>query len=503
MAAKPKVGGWPPKWIASAYDGKHTRGAELIEFGEHYCRLTKESVAGNAGDLIQFRPWQKELFKHLLAERPDGRLAHRVALIGVARKNGKSAMAVPLGMWSLMLGPAGGEIYSCAADRDQARIVFGQARRTVELDRELSANCKVFRDVIEVPSTGSIWRVLSAEAYTKEGLSPTMVLFDEVHAQPSDELWNVMALAQGARTEPLMVGVTTAGVRTDSTGQDSICYRLYQHGQRIAAGEVDDPTFMMAWWEPSNPLADHRDPTVWRESNPGFGDIVSVEDFESAVKRTPEAEFRTKRTNVFVASATSWLPTGVFEALGGGDPIPDGVEVVLGFDGSYDGDCTGIVAATVGSEPRLEVVELWERPQDDPGWRVPISEVEQAIRDACARWRVVEIACDPFRWARSMQALEEEGWPIIEWPTSSPGRMVPACATFYDLVMDEKLVHSGDPRLERHFRNCVVKRDRLGARIVKDARGSSRKIDLAVCAVIAVDRATRHVPQARKAVFSY
>jgi phage terminase large subunit-like protein len=95
-----------------------------------------------------------------------------------------------------VLGPTGGEVYSCAADKDQARIVFNTARRMVEMDPELSDLLKVYRDVIEVPATGSVYKALSAEAFTKEGLNPHLVLFDEVHAQPNRELWDVMALAR-------------------------------------------------------------------------------------------------------------------------------------------------------------------------------------------------------------------------------------------------------------------------------------------------------------------
>ena len=94
-----------------------------------------------------------------------------------------------------------------------------------------------------------MYRVLSAEAYTKEGLNPNIVLFDEVHAQPNRELWDVMALASGARRDPLLLGITTAGVRTDSSGQDTLCYSLYQYGRRVATGEIDDPPFFLAWWE--------------------------------------------------------------------------------------------------------------------------------------------------------------------------------------------------------------------------------------------------------------
>ena len=113
----------------------------------------------------------------------------------------------------------------------------------VELDDELRTECRLYRDVIEHPASGSIYRALSSEAYTKEGLSPTLVLADELHALPDRDLYDVMSLAMGARVDPLMLIVTTAGVRVYRSCQDTIAYRLYQLGRRIASGEVDDPTF--------------------------------------------------------------------------------------------------------------------------------------------------------------------------------------------------------------------------------------------------------------------
>jgi len=119
-------------------------------------------------------------------------------------------------LWSLYLGDDGGEVYSCAADKDQARIVFSDAKRMIEAEPELAELCNVYRDAIEVPATGSVYRVLSSESYSKEGLSPTCVIFDELHASPNRELFDVMQLGMGARREPMLIAVTTAGVKADS-----------------------------------------------------------------------------------------------------------------------------------------------------------------------------------------------------------------------------------------------------------------------------------------------
>lgn len=467
------------------------------------CRVTKDSIAAPAGALLKLRPWQRELAARLYARRPDGRLRHRQALIGVARKNGKSAFAAGLGLYGLVAGPDGGEVYSCAADREQARIVFGTGRRMVELDPGLPDLLKVYRDAIEFTQTGSVWRVLSAEAFTKEGLNPHKVIFDEVHAQPNRELWDVMALAMGARPEPLMVGITTAGVRTDSSGQDSLCYGLYQYGKRVASREVTDPGFFMAWWEPKDPDRDHRLRETWQEANPGFGDLVDPEDFQSAVLRTPEPEYRTKRCNQWVSTAATWLPHGAWAQCVDERTVPDLAEVVLGFDGSFSNDSTALVAVQTGDVPHVDVVACWEIPSGaDTSWRVPIADVEQAIRDACRRWKVREIVCDPFRWARTYQALEAEGLPIVEFP-QSPQRMVPATQRFYEAVLNGGVTQSGDPRLARHVDNAVLKVDARGSRLAKDTRNSPRKIDLAVAAVMAFDRASEQPPPSSEPAFAF
>lgn len=484
-----RVDGWPPRWLTPvpAADVKRGDGEHAAEFIEALCKVTKDSVAGASGAPIVLRGWQRQILGHLLARRPDGRYRHRQALVGVARKNGKSALGAGLALYGLVMGPDGGEVYSCAGDREQARIVFGTARRMIELEPELADVCKLYRDAIEYG--GSVYRVLSAEAFTKEGLNPTLVLFDEVHVQPSRELWDVMALAMGARVEPLMVGITTAGVRSDSTGGDSLCYQLYQYGKRVAAGEVDDPSFFMGWWEPTSSDADHRLPETWREANPGFADLVAEEDFTSAVLKTPEAEYRTKRCNQWVSSAVAWLPAGSWEECA--DPsrrIEPHAKVVLGFDGSRTGDCTALVAVTVEDKPHIEVVGLWEKPRDVLDWSVPRAEVKDTIRGACRRWDVVEIAWDEYLWLDAAEDLEAEGLPVVIFPQNIT-RMGPATQRMYESVADRGVTHSGDPRLARHVANCTVKTDARGSRIVKDRPGSPRKIDLAVCAVMARERA--------------
>lgn len=472
------------KEVADGDGAKFERFSSLL-------KITKDSVGGRAGETMITRPWQNEALGRIFARRADGRLKHRQGLWLLPRKNGKSALGAGIALFGMVAGPTGGEVYSCAADKEQARIVFGTAKKMVEMQPQFANSFKTYRDAIEFVPKSTVYRVLSAEAFTKEGLNPHLTIFDEVHAQPNRELWEVMSLAMGARREPLMLGISTAGVKTDSTGGDSLCYWLHQYGQRVASGEVDDPTFYYEYWGVPD-SADHRDPAVWAAANPGFDDIVSAEDFASAVLRTPENEYRTKRLNQWVSTATAWLPAGAWDECADDEAIPELAEVVLGFDGSFSNDSTALVAVSCpqdGELPRVEVVAAWEKPQGATNeWRVPIADVEDEIREACRRYQVREIVCDPFRWARTYQALESEGLPIVEFPQSA-ARMVPATQRFYEAVVNGTIRHNGDQRLARHLANTVIRTDSRGTRISKDAKNSPRKIDLAVSAVMALERA--------------
>ena len=485
-----KIAGFPPRWLTQVpeSDLKRSRGDDIADFAEALCKITKDSIAGHAGEDLVFRGWQRELTRQLFAVKEDGTFRHRVGLVGLPRKNGKSAWLSAVALESLVLGAQGGEIYSCAAEKEQAKIVFNTTKEMVRLHPELSELLTVYKDTIHNPKTGSVYRALSADAFSKEGLNPTLVAFDELHAQQNRELFDVMSLAMGARIEPMLVAITTAGVKTDSSGGDSICFSLYEYGKRVARGEVDDPTFFFAWWEANND-ADYRDPEAWREANPGFDDIVSADDFASAILRTPESEFKTKRLNIWTSTSDAWLPHGMWDAIAEEKEIPDGVDVVLGFDGSFNGDCTAIVAVSVEETPHIMPVQVWEKPDEaDASWQVPVLEVEDSIRKAATRWQVLEIACDPYRWARTFQVLEDEGLPVVTFPQTS-SRMTPATTRFFEAVVNKSITQNGDAQLARHISNAKLRTDNRGSRLSKEAKSSKRRIDLAVSSVMALERA--------------
>lgn len=479
-------------------------GTKVQEFFVSRCRITKESMGGRSGELITLRPWQANLISMMYARKPSGRFRHRRALIGLPRKNGKSAIGSGFGLYGLLAAGEGAEIYSCAADKDQAKIVFNVAKRMVELDPDISKHVKIFRDVLEVPETGSTYKALSAEAYSKEGLNPSLVLFDELHAQPNDELYDVMSNASGARLDPLLVMITTAGVKVDGTGNESVCYRLWQYGRQVALGIENDPAFFCAWWG-AEETDDPADPKTWAKANPGYDDLIDPEDLEANFKQSLAKgtlnDFKTKRLNMWVNTDRSWLPEGYWDrcaTLGQDEFVVPGKGVVLGFDGSRNSDSTALVAVTVEQEPKVKVLGLWEKPAGDDEWRVPRGEVKDVIRKAIKEMRVQEVAYDEYLWQDAFDELSEEfggaDSPFVAYPQTST-RMAPATQRFYELVQNQKLRHNGDPRLAKHIANAQVRDDGRGSRLVKGSKNSMRKIDLAVASVMAVDRAAYWLTQ--------
>jgi len=513
---------WAPE--SSRWNEDNTDGIFACELIESYLRLTK---GVQRGKLVQLRMWQADVICDILRLVPGTRQRqYWTYLLLVPRKNSKSLLGAGLAIDGILDEP-GAEVYSCAADKDQAKLIFGEVRAAVEMSPELDAKqgglLKVYRDAIEYPSTGAVYRALSSEAFTKEGLNPSRVLFDELHAQPNDELWNVMNQGSDTRAQPLIVGISTFGKKTDASGEDTVCFQQYQYAKKVMSGEVDDLRYGARIYETNDRVRgfNYLDRAVWEQANPAYGDFLDPEKMAAVSRKLPEADYKTKRLNIWVTAAKLWLPEGVWEKCEDAEAeIPDGVEVCLGFDGSFNNDSTALVVVRVGEplvfdpedpkyaaldederdrlaaglnaglrRPHIDVVQAWERPKDAaPDWSVPILEVEDAIRQACRRWQVREIVCDPARWARTYQVLEEEGLPVVEFP-QSPQRMVPATQRFFEGVMNRNFTQSGDPRLARHVGNAVVRNTSKGFMIFKETKGSPRKIDLAVASIIALDRA--------------
>ena len=353
----------------------------------------------------------------------------------------------------------------------QAGIVFEEAKRMSAADQDLSDVVRAYRYHLEGPG-GGVYRVLSADAELQQGLNPSLVIFDEVHVQPNRDLWDAMVLGMGTRSRPMIVGITTAGY--DRT---TLCWDLYERGR---AGGI-----YMSWREPADPSADWRDEAVWREVNPALGDFLMLDALREDAKITPEAPFRRFHLNQWTSTQSAWLPHGAWEGLPRAT-LDTGKPFAAFLDGSWSNDSTGIVGCGI-ADSALSVLGYW---MPDPGLgHIDMWAVEKRVREVLALPGCRQLAFDPARFQDLFARLESEGLPVVEWPTNSLARMVPACQDFYAAAIERRISHDGDPRLRDHIANAVLKEDRHGPRIVKESKTSTRKIDLAVCAVGAYERA--------------
>jgi len=494
------VSSWPPAFLTPVAPESLARsdGYRAIAFAEAFGSIGKDGIAGRAGEALRLRDWQKELLRHLYARDEFGGYVARTALVGVGRKNGKSSLAsASIALYSLIAeGVMGGEIIICAATKEQARIIYGEARRMVE-QSELSREVQVYRDSIYVPGTQSVLRVIASESGYNEGLNPSRVVVDELHAHRDRSLYDVMSLAMGNRGSiAQLVAVTTAGLKTDVTGGDSVAYQLYQYGKKVATGEVVDPSFFMAWWEAPERLK-HDDPEAWRLANPGFDDLVAEKDFASAVLTTPEAEFRTKRLNQWVNVKQAWLPPGAWENLQEDDVrLEPGDEYVLGFDGSFKNDstaCVGIIKPRHEDDVyRVFRVASWEKDFQvhDDSWVVDKQlVVDTILKFVRANPGCVELVADISYWQDEAYQWNDAGLPVVEYPQTL-NRLVPATSKLYEGIMAGKIRHDGDGAMQRHLDNCILKMHNGGSRLTKDYRNPRLKIDLAIALLMAYDRAS-------------
>ncbi|MDP9223282.1 MAG: terminase large subunit [Actinomycetota bacterium] len=455
-------------------------GERAIAFVEEFCHLPKGGFGAKAGEPIRLRSWQRQIVHGIYS----GDSRPRQGVVSVARKNGKSLLAACLALYHLLAdGVESAEVIVVSVDERTAKVIFRMCQRMVELDERLAGVLQAYADKLVDPATDSVLEALPGEWSRLQGRNPSFTVCDELHVMSIDT-WDALALAGGTRSEPMTLGISTEC----DDDEENLMARLVEHGR-----DGDDPDFFFAEWT-APPNCELDDEAAWSAANPMLGDTLDPDHLRAMVRTTRESRFRRFHLNQRVRLDGAWLTQAQWAACA--DPavsIPDGATVCLGFDGSFSGDTTALTAVSCTDVPHVELVELWEAPEGHPTYRTPIADVEDAIRAACRRWRVREVAADPFRWARSLQALEAEGVPIVEYP-QSPQRMSPATARFYQAVTNGGLTHSGDPRLARHIRNCVLKEDARGSRLSKPPKDSRRRIDAAVSALMAFDRAAQQTP---------
>jgi phage terminase large subunit-like protein len=440
---------------------------------------------------FRLRPWQRELVALTWDARPRPRLAGWM----LPRGQGNTSLVAVLALYELLAGEDGAQVVVVATDERQAGLCHRAATRMVELNPELDRRIQLFQDRMEVPQRGSSFQVLPAVPKRLEGLDYTLAILDEAGRIDRD-VFEVVTLATGKQRASVALAIGTPGPELDQTVLGGLRTYVAEH--------PDDP--LTVWREWSAAGFEHHPVDCrhcWELANPAGGDFLAWDGLEACLPpKMRESSFRRARLCQFVDQhEEAWLPLGAWAACADATrSIPDQAEVVLAFDGSFSRDCTVLVAATIEPQPHVELVELWEAPEGRRDWRVPVVAVEDAIRAACSRWRVLEVAADPYRWQRSLEVLDGDGIPVHEF-FQTAARMGPATARFYQLVVDQELTHDGDSRLARHVGNAILREDSRGARLSKETKDSPRRIDAAVAAVMAIHRAAELAGPARPDIY--
>ena len=436
-----------------------------------------------AREPFKVRAFQEEIIRGAYAE------GVQQALVSMPRGNGKSGLAAALAVAELWVGGYSAEVLVVASDERQARIVFDQARRMVELNPALAERVHVYQDRLVVPETDSTLRPLPADYNALQGWDPTLLIADELHTW-TDDVWSAASSAMGKREESLILSISTPG-----KSKDSVMWKLVEHGRRTT-----DPAFYLKEFAAPDGC-ELMDRDAWRTANPALADpepFLQEKALETVAVTLREPVFRQLRLGQWAGQVDAWLPFDAWARLA--DPeveVEPGARIVLGFDGSMSGDSTALVACTVEEHPHVFVAGVWEKPEGPRGraWKVPRSEVDARIRELFARYDVRELAADPWGWQSELEGWQKEYGRrrVVEWNTGYRKRMAPATDRFYADVMERRMTQDGNDRLAVHLGNAVAVPTPQGDVIQKDKRGSKRKIDLAVAAIVARDRAAYHL----------
>jgi len=382
-------------------------------------------------------------------------------------------------------------VVAAASTYEQADLLFASARASIT-EGPLSEFFECFDKEIQRKGAPGVLVRVPAVAGANDGLRPTFVVCDETHEWTGNKQRVHLVLENGLskRKDAWSLQITTAG----NPKVESVARTTYNYGKRVESGEVDDPALLFTWREPSVTIDKLSDRDVLietvREVNP-----ESWKDRESIVRRFQEIplhEFARYHLNLWIEpDEERWLPPGLWEGLHIEQPVADKTAIVLGFDGSYSGDSTALVAATVEEHPHLFVLGLWEHPGGNVSWHVDHDEVEATVHRAFAKYDVVEMSADPPYWSQQLARwMEQYGEDkVLAFNTFVRKRMAAACSSFYQAATTGAISHDGNVSLTRHIQNATLKESAQGAYITKQSSSSPLKIDAAIAAVIAYTRA--------------
>ena len=507
----------PTKFMAKTSQYDEDAADYAVMFIESLCH-TKGTWAGKPFELID---WQEQIIRDLFGVlKPNGYRQFNTAYIEIPKKQGKSELAAAVALLLLCGdGEERAEVYGCAADRNQAKIVFDVAVDMVRFCPALSKRVKILESQKKITylPTNSSYQVLSADVANKHGFNTHGVIFDELHTQPNRKLFDVMLQGSGdARMQPLYFLITTAGNDTNS-----ICYEVHQKAIDIAEGRKVDPTFYSVIYGAAED-EDWTDPKVWKKANPSLGITVGIDKVKAAcesAQQNPGEEnaFRQLRLNQWVKQSVRWMPMDKWDACA--FPVSeDDLEGRIcygGLDLSSTTDITAFVLVfppldeedkyyilpyfwipeeTLDLRVRRDHVpyDLWERQgtlMTTEGNVVHYGYIEKFIEQLGERFNIREIAFDRWGAVQMVQNLEGMGFTVVPFGQGFKD-MSPPTKELMKLVLEEKIAHGGHPVLRWMMDNIYIRTDPAG-NIKADKEKSTEKIDGAIATIMGLDRAIR------------
>jgi phage terminase large subunit-like protein len=323
----------------------------------------------------------------------------------------------------------------------------------------------VQRSAIICKSNNGVFRVLASDAPKQYGLNPSGVVIDELWAHPNEELYYALTTAQGAREEPLVVSITTAGF-----DPDSICGKLYERGKALEVSGVEamrGERFLFRWFE-APPEASVLDEAGWEAANPSSW--IGRDFLREQALRLPENVFRRLHLNQWTESEDAWLPPGAWdECFESGAAIPEGAPIMVGVDIGTMKDTSAVVKLWRRADGRI-VAEAEIFKPSGHGRALELPKIEAALARAAERFDVKSVVYDPWTFERSAQDLSDRGMRMIAMPQTVE-RMAPISQDLYEAIVQREMVHNGDPVLAAHVRAGATKEHERGWRLVK---GKSR-----------------------------
>ena len=518
-----KFHGYSPFKTKGECEFDHKAAWAAINFIERELIHVKGKLAGKP---LILADWQKAIIGTVFGwKRKDGTRRYRRVYIELARKGGKSLLGAAIALILLYLdNEAGAEVYSCAGDRDQAGIVFDMAKSNVLRNEKLNSRSKIYRNSIvnHDRKTGMAcgsYKVLSSDAGTKHGYSPSGVIFDELHVQPNGDLWEAMVTGTGARPQPLLVAITTAG-----WDRNSLCYQ--QH--KLACSVRDDVTPLESFLPVIYAAADTDDWTVeatWRKAQPNLGVSVPVSFYEEecqTAQQNPayENSFRRLYLSQWTEQDVRAIPMDKWDACGcDADPIQWRKEqlatlknspCVGGLDLGSTGDLTALVLLFGDCKPFTLLPFFWvpmesaaKRERRDhvpypqwikdgfifptPGTMTDYDKVRLDINSLADDYGIRELAVDRlFQGAQLCTQLGQDGLPIQAFGQSFLMFAAPT-KFFLELIVSDGIRHGNNPVLRWMAANAATDDD-AHENLKFDKKKSLERIDGIVASVMALGR---------------